>query len=159
MRAKHHRQRVCRITIVIDEEHPRQGTQVSSRFGLRFVNGDFFAAQREVDVESAPFTHSLAVSFDAALMQFKEMFYKREPDSESALRACMRSLNLSKHAEYGLEHFWRDADARVFDCYHGFAARNFDHQFDDASVLRVLRRIVEQIGEYLTETYCVAAHV
>ena len=69
----------------------------------------------EPDDEVRPLVLPVAVRLDRSVVQLDEMADDREPEPDTAVRACRRAVGLAKALEDVREEFGRDADAGVAD--------------------------------------------
>src|SRR6185295_14277258 len=92
------------------------------------------------------------MGFDAAPMQANQSLNQREPHSEAPLTAIDLAVHLRKQLEDSVDILGKNTDPGITHAQHGFAATPRELQRNAATGLGVLRRVVQQIRQDLSET-------
>ncbi len=106
--------------------------------------------------ELGAFGGTFAVRLDRAGVHLDESLDQRQADAEPTLGTLEGVVDLHEHVEYTREHFLRDADSVVDDSDDHGIIRLLGFDLDAATARRVLRGIVQQVGEHLRESDDVA---
>src|SRR5690349_14455061 len=109
--------------------------------------------ERQSDDECASLPDPAAGSAHGTAMHFNQSSHKGQSDAETALCMSVSGIALREHVEYTRQHRARYSDAGV--AYLDYSVAGFRPRFDrDASPrLRILCRIVEQVGKHLRESH------
>ena len=91
-------------------------------------------------------------------MHLDQLLHQRQADAEAALRALEAAVDLGEHVEHPRQHGRRNAEARVLHRHHRLAGLAPGAEDDPAALGRVLRGVVEQVGDHLHQPGRIGAH-
>ena len=128
----------------------RSGSAASAVCSYRVSSPD---EQRQRDHELAALPQSLAERLDGAAVELHQLPDERQANAQARASFERRGRPLREEVEDPAEHLGGDAHAVVAD-RHDRAAITFLGRHGDSSALRrVLRRVVQEIGEDLAQAH------
>ena len=152
-----HAQRLGGIVVVVDDENPAVRETIDGvRVGEVWLR--WHDDLRQAHDELAAHVGTIAACLDVSAVHRHQAPHQREADAKTALCPAVRSIDLSEHIEHGSQPGRGNADPVV-------AHRDLDRPVDARRAhrdvparVRVLRRVVQQVGEHLFQSNLVAGH-
>ncbi len=148
----HHRQRVGRVAVVVDNQHAPShvADRLRQRHGQRLLDGRR-RQEGERDREGGAATDALTGDRHLATVQLRQPAHQRQADAESTVGPVDRRFHLREHLEDAFHLAGFQANPGVTDLHLRAVAEHAGAQLDAAVGFGILGRVVEQVGEYLRQ--------
>jgi len=106
---------------------------------------------RKTDDKLAALPESGASCFDRATVHRNKGAHQAEADSQALLRTLKRVLDTREHFENLMDPVTWNSDARITHRYDHGITLALRGQRDNAAIVRVFGRVVEQVGKHLSQ--------
>ena len=157
---EHHRQGVGRVAVVVDHQRAAR-RRVRSRDGRRrqfriAIVGDHAGhAAGKGHPELRALSQARTAHADPPAVHLHELLHQGQADAQASTRAFDRGVHLRPEVEDAVHLFRGEADAAVAHADVDVVAFHRGDHVDPSARIRILRRVVEQVGEQLRETLLV----
>ncbi len=148
-----HREALRSVAAVVDDENALRGERGLARAGLPVATFRTVDAERQPHDELAAAAEPFTLRGDGAAVQLDQGAYEREADAEPALRTLIRAVRLREQIENARQHVDGNADAAVAHRHDGMVAFAAPGEPDLPAFLRVLGRVVQQVGDDLRKPH------
>ena len=84
-------------------------------------------------------------------MQLDQLPHQRQADSQTPFGAAQRGVGLCKQVQHAWQHLLRQTRTVIAHADHGLVAFRLDAEDDRTTYIRVLGRVVQQVGQDLLQ--------